>query len=103
MRVQFVRQIAIPLALIQDFYEADLLPIIAFADPHDRVVYLSGTVQRLFDLSRADLQGANLSGATLRGADLSEANLYGADLTGASMIATNLAGATLPDGTKISS
>jgi uncharacterized protein YjbI with pentapeptide repeats len=53
----------------------------------DRLSDLSGA-----DLTDADLSGADLTGANLQGADLTDSDLSGADLTGA-----NLQGADLTD------
>ena len=52
-------------------------------------------LERLPNLSYADLSGADLSGANLSGADLSGADLSGADLSGADLSAANLSGADL--------
>ena len=56
---------------------------------------LSGANLRGADLSDADLRRANLSGANLRGADLRRANLRGADLSDADLRRADLSGADL--------
>jgi len=58
---------------------------------------LSGANLRGADLSDADLRGANLRGANLSDADLSDANLRGADLSGANLRGANLSDADLSD------
>jgi hypothetical protein len=55
----------------------------------------SVVVERVSNLSGADLCGANLSGANLYGANLSRANLYGANLSRANLSRANLSGADL--------
>lgn len=47
------------------------------------------------NLSSANLSGANLSGADLRGINLSDANLSGADFSSANLSGANLSGADL--------
>jgi hypothetical protein len=56
---------------------------------------LSGANLSDADLSGADLSGANLSRADLSDANLSGANLSGADLSGADLSGANLSGANL--------
>ena len=56
---------------------------------------LSGADLSDANLSGADLSGADLSDANLRGANLSDANLSGADLRRANLSGANLSGADL--------
>jgi len=75
--------------------------MIPIYDKHGNVIYevsganLSGADLSRANLSGADLSRANLSGADLSGADLSETNLSGADLSRANLSGADLSGADL--------